>query len=73
MSIFTDAKPLPNSIYVELFEKPVIKARKEGREEGLKEGREKGKLEDAYNFYKLGVPILTVVYQKIKEGHKKRF
>ena len=65
MEIFTDAKPLPNSIYVELFEKPREEGRKEGliegREKGRKEGREEGKLEDAYNFYKLGVPMEIIV------------
>ena len=69
MEVFTGVEPLPNSLYMELLTK--------GEQLGLK----RGKLEDAYNLYKLGIPMEIIVkatglkeeeiWQYIKERDKK--
>ncbi len=53
MEVFTQLEPLPNSIYMELITK--------GEHIGLKKGERQAKLNDAYNLYKLGVPMDTIV------------
>ncbi len=65
MEVFTQLEPLPNSIYMELITKGEQIGLKKGEQIGLKKGEQiglkKAKLNDAYNLYKLGIPMDIIV------------